>query len=231
MKIMIVVEDIIKDKKNLIGKGKEGEVYLYDKDNVVRVSKTKKKSVETYIFTKLKNKFILHSKEIKFKGGLCYNIFDKAEGDLDFLIFHSKVRLKVEDRKKICKNICLGIKFLHDLDIVHGDIKPKNILYYNKDEIKISDFGMSFKIIENEIKQNLYFYTQRYKSKDQYVSKYSDIWALACTLFEIFYKRRYSPDFFYIENKVFDDLLFSMTRINLEDRISIDQVLEHKFFN
>lgn len=233
MKIMTVdnIKNIIKNENNLIGTGKEGKVYIYDDNKVVRISRTKKKSAETYIYTNLDNKFILHSKEIKFINGLCYNFLDRALCDVDFLIFQSKIKLKKEDRINLCKNICKGVKFLHDFNIVHGDIKPKNILYYEKDIIKLSDFGMSFIIEKNKEKENKSFYTQRYKSKDEHVGKYTDIWALACTLFEVYYKKRYNPDLFYKKDKLFDDMFLNMTKLNKDERYTIDDVLKHDIFN
>jgi serine/threonine protein kinase len=41
--------------------------------------------------------------------------------------------------------IAKGISYLHKSRIVHGDIKPENILLTLEGEIKICDFGESFK--------------------------------------------------------------------------------------
>lgn len=44
-------------------------------------------------------------------------------------------------------DILEGVKFLHSKNICHGDIKPQNILF-NEKEVKLTDFGTS-KFIEN----------------------------------------------------------------------------------
>jgi len=48
---------------------------------------------------------------------------------------------------KIFLEVLHGVKFLHEKNICHGDIKPQNILI-NSDNVKITDFGTS-KFIEN----------------------------------------------------------------------------------
>lgn len=39
--------------------------------------------------------------------------------------------------------ICLGMKHLHDNQIVYRDIKPENILIDSDGHIRIADFGLS----------------------------------------------------------------------------------------
>ena len=43
--------------------------------------------------------------------------------------------------KKIIRSIALGIKFLHDHDIIHRDMKPGNIFIDENCVVKIGDFG------------------------------------------------------------------------------------------
>ena len=33
---------------------------------------------------------------------------------------------------EIVKDICLAVKFLHDMNVAHRDLKPENLLYTNK---------------------------------------------------------------------------------------------------
>lgn len=53
----------------------------------------------------------------------------------------------IKDILSVYSEILAGVKFLHDKNICHGDIKPQNIMV-NDNYVKITDFGTS-KFIEN----------------------------------------------------------------------------------
>lgn len=45
----------------------------------------------------------------------------------------------------IFRQICEGVKHIHDLNFIHGDIKPENVVFCDDDRnyIKICDFGLA----------------------------------------------------------------------------------------
>lgn len=47
--------------------------------------------------------------------------------------------------QKITKQILEGLKYIHDLKLIHCDLKPENIMIksYSRSEVKIIDFGSS----------------------------------------------------------------------------------------
>lgn len=52
-------------------------------------------------------------------------------------------RLKEEEACKFFQQIISGIEYLHELGIVHRDMKPENLLLDHAGQIKLVDFGLS----------------------------------------------------------------------------------------
>ncbi|KAF9232649.1 kinase-like domain-containing protein, partial [Melanogaster broomeanus] len=46
-------------------------------------------------------------------------------------------------RTKLLYEICLGMRFLHDVNVVHGDLKSVNVLVDDSGKAYITDFGLS----------------------------------------------------------------------------------------
>ena len=87
--------------------------------------------------------------------------------------------------------ISLGVKYLHDNNIIHRDLKSSNIFIKRKDNIdliKIGDFGIA-KILKPCNKSSTIIGTPLYMSPEQFRSEsYNmkvDIWSLGCILFEM----------------------------------------------
>lgn len=70
-------------------------------------------------------------------------------GNLEDVIYHPHVPFLEKDIKLFLKQINLGISFLHEKKIYHGNLKPSNILI-NGGEIKISDYWLLKEILSDE---------------------------------------------------------------------------------
>ncbi|TFK38481.1 kinase-like domain-containing protein, partial [Crucibulum laeve] len=62
----------------------------------------------------------------------------KNETVLDYLRKYPAV-----DRAKLVSDIAHGLHFLHDSNVVHGDMKPNNILIDDDGNALVADFGWS----------------------------------------------------------------------------------------
>ncbi|KAL1695468.1 kinase-like domain-containing protein [Schizophyllum commune] len=88
-----------------------------------------------------------------------------------------------------------GLKFLKDeLNVIHRDVKPTNILINTKGEVKLCDFGVSGQLNKSLAKTNIgcqsYMAPERIQGEsrgqgDATYSVSSDVWSLGLTIVEI----------------------------------------------
>lgn len=83
--------------------------------------------------------------------------------------------------------IAHALKFAQKLDIIHGDIKPSNLLVQEDDTVKLSDFGMARR--ESKVTDSAHGGTPNYLAPELIrggeTSIQSDIYALGVTLYEM----------------------------------------------
>ncbi|KAG5757795.1 hypothetical protein H9Q72_014063 [Fusarium xylarioides] len=90
--------------------------------------------------------------------------------------FSQKRGLNLIDRRFLTLDVAMGIRALHDCDIVHGDVKPDNVLIYgyftrDKDEdrhylAKLADFGCALFKQDFEQQHEYYLGTPRYNAPE-----------------------------------------------------------------
>ena len=148
--------------------------------------------------------------------------------------------IKPETINSIIKQICLGLKGIHDAGITHRDLKPANIFIDENLRIKIGDFGVST--------SSNYFTTQigtqeyaapelqvKKKSGDKFSNKV-DIYSLGCIFYELFTLSNYYRDKTYnsiIEintnfyDKKWQKLINLMLSLNPDERPNIEEIFNY----
>ncbi len=94
----------------------------------------------------------------------------------------------VKNVAKIMINICEKIKLLHNLGIVHCDLKPDNIIIKNDDTISIIDFGIANPLGKNHfLGYGSIKYTSYLQLMTDEIDFRVDIYALGIILYELIY--------------------------------------------
>ena len=87
-------------------------------------------------------------------GEHSYIVLELMEGNLKEYLDESKI--DVTKATLLCKDVVMGLEFLHSQNILHRDLKPENIIYkvHPKICLKNADFGLS--LVINSVSTTLY---------------------------------------------------------------------------
>lgn len=204
-------EEKIRDIKNYytfdkqLGKGHFGEIYLGTKNDtgvsyalkVIERPKNFKESEQIMINDEVDISSNILSKVDHDNIIKCYDVFETLnniyivmqyvkEGSIMKYI-GSKNLAKIE---LIISQLVTGIKFLHEIGLVHRDLKPDNVLIEKGFIVKIIDFGLSKVISAGErLKDNfgtLVFIAPEILLEKEYSDKV-DIWSLGIMAYYLLY--------------------------------------------
>ncbi|MGZ6321293.1 MAG: serine/threonine-protein kinase, partial [Ktedonobacterales bacterium] len=124
------------------------------------------------------------------KGG---TLFDKLQ----------EGALQPEEALRILRQVSEGLDYAHNQGVVHLDLKPHNILFDDRGNVLVGDFGLA-KLLESatHVKADTGVGTSAYMPPEQFTGsnagRFSDVFALGLTLHEMLTghlpDRDYDPD-------------------------------------
>ena len=74
-------------------------------------------------------------------GGACFIVMELMPISLREIL--ARGRLSLSRSLDICRQAALGLRAAHERGVVHGGVKPENILLDSAGEVKVSDFGLA----------------------------------------------------------------------------------------
>ena len=209
----------------------------------------KRLKMEIEIMKTLKHKHIVELYDVIYDEYYAYLIMEYSHcGDLANYL---KGRpLKEKFAQKFSQQLASAMKYLIERNIIHRDIKPQNILVFNKNTIKLTDFGFAryfdkTTMVETLCGSPLYMSPEIIKYK-KYSHK-ADLWSIGVIIYEILTGRPpYRAKTHYelakkIENspillpkmiplsKVCTDLLLKLLQKESTNRISWQEFFNHEW--
>lgn len=205
---------------------------------------------EINVMKKLEHENIVRLKGARFTE---QNIYIITEFCPDGTLFSIKSFLTLPQSLICMKQIVEGMMYAHSKNIIHRDLKPANIMLDNG-ILKICDFGFA-RFVENlsdqlkmSCKKGTYnymapevFYGEEYNSK-------CDVWSLGVIFYELIYKilpwsggsvkemfntmktcKLQFPDIVDDDEDI-RDLISKMMDVNIEERLDLTSVRNHKVF-
>jgi len=175
-----------------------------------------------------------------------------SEAFIDFLCSYQQVRTEMEHSflRKYFKQMVKAVRFIHNKNIVHCDIKADNYVLVSQSHLKLVDFGCAVKLGKNDsgIFRKRRLGTKHYMSpeymRDNYASKSLDVWSLGCILYDMVHEQtpyeseeiirdavmKRNPDLKHVSGH--SDLLAlfkSMFEPTSEKRINCHDILHHAY--
>ena len=121
---------------------------------------------------------------------LCIVMEYADDGDLfQKICEHKKKRVYIDEKKvwKIAVQMLLGIKALHELKVLHRDLKSANVFLFKDGTAKIGDMNVS-KVAKKGLlftQTGTPYYASPEVWNDQSYDSKSDIWSAGCVLYEM----------------------------------------------
>ena len=231
----------------------DNQIYALKKVQILNLSEKQKMSSlnEIRVLASINSKYVVNYKEAfldEKDSTLCLVMEYADRGDLANRIKEQKKKGKYFNEKDIWRvfiQLVKGLKSLHDLEILHRDIKSSNIFLFSDGTAKLGDLNVC-KILSNNVLGHTQAGTPSYAAPEVWMEKpyglKSDIWSLGCVLYEIIslhcpfrgenvvelYNRILVGEFSRIPNKFSDDLnwiILHMINLDPDKRFSCDELL------
>ena len=162
---------------------------------------------------------------------------------------HNNIKIDSNQMKIWLFQVASALQYLHQQEIIHGDVKASNVLLYSNNTIKLTDFSLMIK--NTWIKNGTHVCTSTHRPLEAWIGSnwdFSvDIWSYGCLIHELLFNKHlfntisdenaYSQikSWKFINNEQLtqdlNDLLKNVLCVHPDDRLTIHQIINHKYFS
>jgi len=178
-----------------VTRAEDGNTYALKKVKLLKLNEKEKLNAlnEVRILASVKSNFVISYKEAFFdeKESFLGLVMEYADnGDLYQKIVQYKKSgnfLEESDIWRVFIQLVKGLKALHDLKILHRDLKSANVFLFKDGSAKLGDLNVS-KVARKGLgytQTGTPYYASPEVWKDQPYDNKSDIWSLGCVLYEM----------------------------------------------
>lgn len=119
-----------------------------------------------------------------------YLLMDLCEGGDLYSYIKEHGKLDEPEIFDLSYQLAMGLKYLHDQNVIHRDLKLGNILLKeNKKDLKICDFGLAARLTDDKPERDTLCGTPNYICPEiinkQNYGKKVDIWSFGCILYSM----------------------------------------------
>ena len=232
----------------------DNQIYALKKVKLANLTEKEKTNSlnEVRILASVKSKYVISYKEAFFdeKDSTLGIVMEFADnGDLyQKIVEHKQKKTYFEETEvwKIFIQLVKGLKSLHDLKILHRDLKSANVFLFKNGNAKLGDLNVS-KVAKRGLgytQTGTPYYASPEVWKDLPYDNKSDIWSLGCVLYEMItlhppfrarsmeelYKRVLSGDVSKLPNKFSNDLyevVLLLIKVNSNKRPTCNDILNN----
>uniref|UniRef100_A0A8B9KBH1 Serine/threonine-protein kinase CHK1 n=1 Tax=Astyanax mexicanus TaxID=7994 RepID=A0A8B9KBH1_ASTMX len=208
------------------------------------------------------HKMLSHANIVRFfghrsEGPIQYIFLEYCSGGELFDRIEPDVGMPEKEAHRFFQQLIGGVEYLHSIGITHRDIKPENILLDDKDNLKISDFGLATMFrhrgrerMLTRLCGTLPYVAPELMSRPEFHAQPADIWACGIVLtamlagelpwdqpsescqeyFDWLQKKTYLTPWKKIDSIPLG-LLTKMLLHSPEDRLTIPQIKKHRWFS
>ena len=271
-----IIQDIIKEKKNrvnitiqnfkvisILGKGGFSTVYkVYERNNPDKLYALKVMNKNSIINQKYLHYIISEFDIMKILGNFpfilnLYYCFQSSNYLFMAIDYCNKGDFnnvnQIKNMKLMFAELILAFEYMHKKGIIYRDLKPENILLDNDGHIKLCDFNLAKKDMNNITKRAYSFcgsplYLSPEMLEKNGVTLKSDIYQIGLVFYQLFSNqlpftnarnmielydmiKKNQIDFECLNEDInLKDLIKKMVQKNINDRIYIDEIKKHEYF-